>query len=409
MARLPADGQSMQSRSSGSISVPPSTPLALAEEATTGATPSVENVKQGEGQKDERRQPSHTGGQVATALDNPTGNRTTAVAVVHAQEGKGGCTGDEECQEYNTSLRPVEGVNCSKNEGDTTGFRLAEVANDAICSEVARIQPQEVIPTVEGELKNTTAVYTDGVIGRNAENVGGPTTTVQANDEEAKLAGTVVEVEDVSKTELEKHLQASSTTLISNDNKPELGAAVETRRTESPLQPSDDGDDKSGLVSENTDLGMLLTESEAATGRKAAKNLGSNQELAGHEKEDEEESSIVKPSPLDHEVLTLEKDRARDSEATPEQDGVFFPSKSFTSARPGYVFKTGDKGLGFYVEGYVGQSVKGTTMLSHRPWNAGPGEGAIRRGPLGPIPKPFTKIVPFRTREEKIADEESDM
>lgn len=409
MARLPLDGESVQSRSSGSIQVSPSTPLALAAEATAGPTPSVENVKQGEGQKDEGQQPTHTGGQVATPLDNPTDNRTAVVAVVHTQQGKSGCTGDDERQEVedNTSSRPIEGVNCTENGGDTTGAQLAEVAKDAMHTEVARLQSQEVLPTVEGEFNHTTAVHTDGVIGGNAEHMGGSTTTVHATDEEVMLAGTVG-VEDVSKTELEKHL-ASSTTLITSDNKLELGEAAETRGIESPLQPSVDGEDKSGLVGENTEVGMVLAESEAAMGREVAKELEGNQGLAGQGKEDEDESSTVKPSPLDHEEFNLEKDRDRDSEANPEREGVFFPSKSFTGAKPGYVFKTGDKGLGFYVEGYVGQPVKGTTMLSHRPWNAGPGEGAIRRGPLGPIPKPFTKIVPFRTREDKIAEEESDM
>ncbi|CAM9274564.1 unnamed protein product [Scytosiphon promiscuus] len=91
-----------------------------------------------------------------------------------------------------------------------------------------------------------------------------------------------------------------------------------------------------------------------------------------------------------------------------QREDAFVSATCFTGPRPGYVFKSGDKGLGFYVDGYVDQLTRGALTRSHRPWNAGPGEQANRRGPLGPIPKPFKKIVPFRTRQQRKAAEESD-
>lgn len=74
------------------------------------------------------------------------------------------------------------------------------------------------------------------------------------------------------------------------------------------------------------------------------------------------------------------------------QRKVFFPSRIFTGPKPRYVFKTGDQGLGFYVEGSRCHPTKGKRALSHRPWNAGPGDKAVTRGHMGPVHNPFTGI-----------------
>lgn len=407
MARLPADGESVQSRSSGSIQITSSTPLALAVEATTGTTQFVENMKQDGGQEEEGQ--LHAGSQVATPLDDPPDNRTTAAAV-DAHEDKGGCTVDEEGQEVenSTNLPPVEGVSCTEHADDTTGATLTDVAIDAIhTAEVAQSYPQEAFPTVKPEFENAAAVHTDGAREGKAEGIDGPT-TLHTSDEEAKLSETEGGGE-VPRTKFEEHFQASTTTFTCIDDTLESRPAVETREIEALSQPFVKGEAKSELVGVNTETGMVA-ECEAVTDVETAKELEGGQALAGQGKEDEEESSIVKSPSLDQdEEHTLEIDGARDSEANPEQEDVFFSSESFTGARLGYVFKTGDKGLGFYVEGYVSQSTRGNPVSSHRPWNAGPGEEAIRRGPLGPIPQPFKKIVPYRTRKEKKAAEESDM
>lgn len=85
---------------------------------------------------------------------------------------------------------------------------------------------------------------------------------------------------------------------------------------------------------------------------------------------------------------------------------LFCPSESFTSAKPGYVFKLGDQGLGFYLNGYIDSQTKDKRIPVRRPWNAGPGEGAIRRGPLGPARKPSKKAKTLHEHsEEEIADE----
>lgn len=84
---------------------------------------------------------------------------------------------------------------------------------------------------------------------------------------------------------------------------------------------------------------------------------------------------------------------------------LFYPSESFTGAKPGYVFKLGDQGLGFYLNGYVDNQTKDKRIPVHRPWNAGPGDGAIRRGPLGPARKPNKKA---KTLHENSEDESDD-
>lgn len=91
-----------------------------------------------------------------------------------------------------------------------------------------------------------------------------------------------------------------------------------------------------------------------------------------------------------------------------EQVEVFLPSEKFTGSKRGYLFKLGDKGLGFYEDGYVDCPTKGKCGTSHRPWNAGPGKDAIRRGPMGPAVKPFTRFKTLRTVDgeaKKIADD----
>lgn len=87
------------------------------------------------------------------------------------------------------------------------------------------------------------------------------------------------------------------------------------------------------------------------------------------------------------------------------QPPQFCPSESFTGAKSGYVFKLGDQGLGFYLNGYVDNQTKDKRVLVHRPWNAGPGDGAIRRGPLGPTRKPCKKT---KTRHGNREDESDD-
>lgn len=91
-----------------------------------------------------------------------------------------------------------------------------------------------------------------------------------------------------------------------------------------------------------------------------------------------------------------------------EQVEVFLPSEKFTGSKRGYLFKLGDKGLGFYEDGYVDCPTKGKHGTSHRPWNAGPGKDAIRRGPMGPAVKPFTRFKTLRKVDgeaKKIADD----
>lgn len=118
---------------------------------------------------------------------------------------------------------------------------------------------------------------------------------------------------------------------------------------------------------------------------------------------------VISPSPEQSQPPAVEADGVKGgTKADPDQGGVFFPSESFIGARHGYVFRLGDGGLGFYVDGYVDRPTKAKHAPLHRPWNAGPGEDVIRRAPIGPVHKPFKKIK-TRPREGKSAAEEPNM
>ncbi|CAM9101749.1 unnamed protein product, partial [Hapterophycus canaliculatus] len=156
-----------------------------------------------------------------------------------------------------------------------------------------------------------------------------------------------------------------------------------------------------------SESGRVHSESKAFENAEVVRETQVSLDLADAE---EQQQQVTTPPPDEGGEPTPGLDEVEESTRVgPDKgEGVFVLAACFTGARPGYVFKTGDKGLGFYVDGYIDHSARGALVVSHRPWNAGPGEQANRRGPLGPIPKPFKKIVPFRTRQEKKAAEESD-
>lgn len=109
------------------------------------------------------------------------------------------------------------------------------------------------------------------------------------------------------------------------------------------------------------------------------------------------------PSPKQSQLLDVDSNGVNNgTKASPNEGKVFLLSESFDGAKHGYVFRLGDKGLGFYVDGYVDRPTKAKHAPFHRPWNAGPGDYVIRRGPIGPVHKPFKKIK-TRPREGKSA------
>ena len=128
------------------------------------------------------------------------------------------------------------------------------------------------------------------------------------------------------------------------------------------------------------------------------------------DREGNEDGSVkMPPSPEQSLPPVVEADGVDGStKADRNQDGVFLPSESFDGAKHGYVFRLGDKGLGFYVDGYVDRPTKAKHAPLHRAWNAGPGNDVIRRAPIGPVHKPFKKIK-TRPREGESAAEERNM
>lgn len=365
MARLPADGNSVQSSSSGSI------------QSTPSAAPAAGNMTEQDGGHDEARHTGEGDHLSAKPLAEPVPSAGTA-PVLDAHEAAEGCAGDgdEKGQEVESSIPPIQGDGASPT------------------AQVALTASQEACPPVHPELEiGGAAPNDDASMGKKDQSL----------REDAKLP---------SVQGVEKPLQAFTNRTACVDDSVDSYSAAETGGTTvvTPPRPSILAEGSLALVHENSGATTRAAGPAVETGVETAEELGGGQALAGQEEESEGEASTPKSPPRKQgRKSDSETDGEQDSEADPEQEDVFIPSKGFTGAKPGYVFKTGDKGLGFYVEGHVDQPVRGKPMLSHRPWNAGPGELAIRRGPLGPIPKPFEKIVPFQTRKEKKAAEESDM
>lgn len=369
MARLPADGKSVQSRSSGSIQSTPSLSAAPAAEKTT------EQDGHETGCTDAGNHMS------AKPLTEPVSDAgtTTSTPVLGAHDNALGRIGDEEGQKVESSTSLPSGECASPTPED------------------ALTAPREACPDAHPELQIGDVALNGGAsMGRTDQCLH----AASVLHEDAKLPDTHGE---------ERPLQVFTThTPSCVDVVADSCSAVENGGTVTPPPPSVLAEVNVELVAENSEAVTTIADPAAQTDKETTEEPGGGQALAGQER-DGETTTPKSPPPEQDRKSDRETDGAQDYEANPEQEDVFIPFKCFNGARPGYVFKTGDKGLGFYVEGYVDEPLSAKPPSSHRPWNAGPGDQAIRRAPLGPIPKPFKKIAPFRTREEKKAAEESDM
>ena len=405
MARLPTDGKSVQSHSSGSIQSAPSLPAAP-------AAPSAENTADQNG--------DHDGAGTTDASAKPlvasVPDAGTTASILDAHETVAGRTGDQEGQEVENStlVPPGEGASPSSDIALTASQGSCPAVHPGLeCGAVAlndgATEEEETEPTAEA----AALVHDDGkppdkplqAFNANTPPSSAETgTSVETSPQPTALADT--ELELVAENSKAVTTLAGPTTETNVETAEESSQALAAQGNESEGKATTP---KIELVGGKCEV-TIMPDHASETDATMAEEPGGGQALASQGKENEGEISIPKsPSLKQDRTSDQETEGAQDSEANPGQEEKFFPSNSFTGAKLGYVFKTGDKGLGFYVEGYVDQPVRDKYMHSHRPWNAGPGELAIRRGPLGPIPKPFKKIVPFRTREETKAAQESDM
>lgn len=380
MTRLPADGDSVHSsRSSRSTQSTPSLPLA----------PAAEKMKDEAGQQEEgnRSMPQ-------TAPDVGVSAAAAAVVIVDTHKDQAGCPGDEGASavEHSVGLPPMEPACTPVNDSRPS------------VEDAAPRSPQEACATARPQLEDSSStmiIVDNDVMEEKGSSISHDDTVLS----ESPNRGHAPIVEQ----SLE---QTSTTTPVSAQDNGEPCSVVETGGIGTPVQLPVEAEARLELLNTSVEPEVVLAEPEGQPEGQpeATPCLGTAEELAlegrqafgGQGKEDGDAVIATPTRSIQDEKSNPEMDRAEDSEV------VFLPSKSFTSAMPGYVFKTGDKGLGFYIEGYVDQPAKGAPARSHRPWNAGPGAAANRRGPLGPVPKPFKKIVPFLAEEEKRAAEESD-
>lgn len=411
MARLPADGKSVQSRSSGSIQSTPSLPAA-------STAPSAENTtEQNGGQHEAGDTDDASAKPVPTPLPDAAG---TTTPVLDAHEAVAGSTGDEEGQEAESTLLPP-------GEGASPSSDITLTASQGACPAVhpAGIEFGAVAlndgATTEGETEQSvgaaTVLHEDGKLPEKPLQAFNADTPPSSAETEGAVE-TPPRPSALADSELELVGESPTAVTSTAGRAAETGAetAEELGGGQAPAGQEKDSEGEAAtpeieLVGGKSEAVTPIPDPDAAeTDAETVEELGIGQASAGRGKDSEGKVTIQKsPSLTQDGKPDRETDAAQDSEANPRQEVAFIPSKSFTGAKLGYVFKTGDKGLGFYVEGYVDQPVKGRPVSSHRPWNAGPGELAIRRAPLGPIPNPFKKIVPFRTREETKAAQESDM
>lgn len=419
MARLPADGESVQSRSSGSVQITPGVSLETELDAVARA-PSSSNVQVEHEEQmravdaEEAAQPRR---EVSPTLEEqPTVDERAAIAAaaVHGVEDQ--CIADKSNQKVakSTSRMTTEEesrlmARCPDDDGnDEARSRLAVTANSAASHtwSASQLHSHDVLRSVKSAPVSDFAIYT-----MNASNTEGNTTVVGASS-------TVVAGQHdptMSCTQGEQASQAPTAEVVRPRAESLAPTAVFVDTIAESLTTSVTGANlafqTSGQAEAESEAGKIHSESKAVPDAEDVVPEPQAEPDLAHAEEQEQQVEVAEAPSLDE-----------GGEPTPEPDGVietpkvdseqgedvFVACGSFTGAKPGYVFKTGDRGLGFYIDGYVDQSARGALILSHRPWNAGPGELANRRGPLGPIPKLFKKIVPFRTRQEKKAAEESD-
>ncbi|CBJ27253.1 hypothetical protein Esi_0063_0079 [Ectocarpus siliculosus] len=223
------------------------------------------------------------------------------------------------------------------------------------------------------------------------------------------------EVPRQTTADIDKHMGACETADGFVDGKIESCAVAEMGEIGASPPPLVLANVTSEALSANPEASLRQAELNAVSDVEIEEQEEGGPTLTDHEEEKQENATSVTCPQNQDEGSTQDMKESQDAEETedsdwanPKDEGVFVSSSCFTGAKDGYVFKTGDKGLGFYVDGYVDRQARRKRSLSHRPWNAGPGEQATKRGPLGPAPKPFKKIVPYRTQKEKRAAEEND-
>lgn len=405
MARLPADGESVQSRSSGSIKTTPNVPLALALEAAAGASTLADaKVGQHAAQLDTTSDAS-----AAKPVEEPATENTLLpqihVAKLDAHKDEEGCTGAGECQLGENTTRPIPDPSTNAT---TCGTALIIMAA-ATATQPLGITPTyslEGFPTPMSEVGDDKATFDESAENPSKENNVDESKADHIGDKNEPCDG---EVARQTTAVIDKHMGACETADGYVDHKIESCAVAEMVGIGASPQPLVQADVTSEAISANHEAGLRQAELIAVLDVEIDGEQEGGPTLTDHEEEKQEITSAVTSPQNQGEGSTQDVKETEDSDSANPKDGeVFVSSSCFTGAKDGYVFKTGDKGLGFYVDGYVDRQARRKRSLSHRPWNAGPGEQASKRGPLGPAPKPFKKIVPYRTQQEKRAAEEND-
>lgn len=400
MARLPADGESVQSLSSGSIKTTPGVPLALAVEAAAEASTLADPKGQHAAQLD-----STTSDVSAKPEEEPATQDTLLpqihVATLDAHNDEEGCAGAGECQLGENTTLPVPGPSTELMAAATATQPLGLTRT---CSQEGFLTPMSVV----GDDK---VAFDESAENPSKKNNVGESKADHIGENEPCNG----EVPRQTTAVIDKHMGACETTDGFVDGKIESCAVAEMGEIGASPQPLVLADVTSEALSANPEAGLRQTELNAVSDVEIEQQEEGGPTLTDHEEEKQETAISVTCPQNQDEGSTQDMKESQDvketedsDSANPKDEEVFVSSSCFTGAKDGYVFKTGDKGLGFYVDGYVDRHARRKRSLSHRPWNAGPGEQATKRGPLGPAPKPFKKIVPYRTQKEKRTAEEND-
>lgn len=413
MTLLPGEGNTEQGREWENNHSKPSVPPALVVGTTADASPLA-----GEPDNATTREAAVTlvsgdaaNGSSTALLQHQGGSSKEALCAVDAHHDHGGdscteSTGEKEGE--GSALPPIGNPDCRVAV-------LAAVAHGSSqCLETVCCTDDEGRPPVEPKLPATRPVNQCTASAGAAVGTG-EGTNAYAGEENLELSGSRgeemsrtrprhVSMEDVPGSSevlamgacVNGEIEPSTADRITAPTRPVV-AEVDVDGVGTRLETSDEAEGGSGSIGG----GGVPEEADIVPAE--------DENVAYREGNGTEALAVIPSSPEQSQPPVLEAAGENGgAELDSNQGGVFLPSKSFDGAKDGYVFRLGDKGLGFYVDGYVDRPTKAKHAPLHRPWNAGPGDDVIRRAPIGPVHKPFKKSK-TRPREGTSAAEEPNM
>lgn len=426
MILLPADGSNLQSQSSESRQITSCVPVALSIDGAA-VPPAAGDEHPARGHAAAQAHNAADSGEVLPHLSKPKEEAIGHDATTDAQQGEKSCTGSAGCLEVERDASCSAPTPVGKSNQTSDWKPLIHSGQD-VEEAIHIVGEQERRPPAKPELAESTMLQKDDVTEMQVAQTDEPTVHVgmgapstHAGHETTEHLGSQDEpLPQQTLPPVEKAAEGCTTMLAVSSC---VNCAFDPPTADKPAVELE------GLIDAPATEGV-----EAPLQNVSSEARPDSQFVDGPS-----EKTVAHTAPINNDILVAEKNGTLNHEGTPqistlcvaaraeapvaeaermlvsgsntvnrEQREVFSPSECFTGGKPGYVFKLGDKGLGFYVDGYASRPTQRERISLRRPWNAGPGEEAIRRGPMGPVHKLFKKEKMPSNREQMKAAEESD-